>query len=219
MKTLLKVLSVLLLPIYLFARPPARPPGDGKKISAPKVSFSGTDESQRWQNYIADIEHLVRIQNNEELVALEKSGALVLLPETETIRVDPRLKSDTDYCYVLPRVSEFLKDLAVALTSDLPQRFFQINSAARDAVWQKNLQKNNPNAAAVSGPKASSHLTGATIDIAKLKVPPKQIKWMRKRLFLLAKKRMIWVTEETHQAVFHIMVFSTYKKGAALEKK
>lgn len=219
MKILMLVLFVLLVPLRLPARAPTGPPGKSKKVSLPPISFKGTDESQRWQNQVADTEHLVRIQDNRQLVALENLGTLVKLPETEAIRIDPRLKNDAEYCYALPRVVEFLQDFGTALRGDFAQGFAQVNSAVRDAVWQKNLQRNNSNAAAVFGPKASSHLTGATIDIAKLKMPPKQVVWMRKRLFMLAKKRMIWVTEETHQSVFHVMVFGTYKKGAALEKK
>ena len=185
----------------------------------PPVRLKGSDESQRWQNYMADIENLSRIENHGQLLVFEKKGLLVPLPETETIVLDPRLKITKEYCYARPWTCEFLEDLGKAYHRKFPTSVFQINSAVRDRVRQKDLQKKNANAAAIYGPKASSHLTGATVDITKRNMGKAQVVWMRRELFKFAKRRQIWVTEESfNQTVFHIMVFSSYRAKKEIKK-
>ena len=193
--------------------------GQPTMMVLPPVRLKGSDESQRWQNYMADIENLSRIENHSQLLVFEKKGLLVPLPETETIVLDPRLKVTREYCYVRPWTREFLEDLGKAYHRKFPTSVFQINSAVRDRTRQRNLQKNNANAAAVYGPKASSHLTGSTIDITKRGMGRAQVVWMRGELFKLAKQRQIWVTEESfNQTVFHIMVFSSYRTKKEIKK-
>ena len=179
----------------------------------PPVELKGSEESQLWQNYMVEKEGLARMPNRKHLLTWEALGFFVSLPQTNTARIDSRLKKDPEYCFALPRVADFLKDRAYELRRDLPGVHFEVSSAVRDEDRQKKIRRaGNWNAASVSGPKASSHLTGATIDITKKKMSKAQIEWWRKKLLYYETLRMIEATEEFNQAVFHIMVFGSYKR-------
>jgi hypothetical protein len=205
--------GVLLFWVPTFAGQQVAQTGGKETMSPPWIELGGSNESQLWQNYIADKEGLFRIQNRKQVLALEKMGALVPLLQSKTIKVDPRLRKDPEYCFVLPSVTDFLKDRAVEYKHDFLKPTFQVNSAVRDAVRQKRIRgSGNTNAADASGPKASSHLTGATIDITKRKMTQAQIEWWREKLLDLECQRVIEATEEFRQACFHIMVFGNYKR-------
>jgi hypothetical protein len=70
----------------------------------------------------------------------------------------------------------------------------------------------NGNTAPISGPKKSSHLTGATVDIAKVGLTKAELDWLRKKLLVLEAEDLIEATEEQDQLVFHAMVFHTYSQ-------
>lgn len=219
MRTRLLFLIFGFLFVFLFAQVQLGSTDVAQVPTKPPVELKGSDESQRWQNHMADLDHLNRIQNQAELLQLEKKHLLVPLPETSTICIDPRLKRDAMYCYTRPWTRKFLKDMALAFVQQFPGSSFQVNSAVRDRVRQRNLQKQgNHNAAAVSGPKASSHLTGATIDIAKHEMSKAELAWWRKALLCLERQGLIEATEESNQAVFHIMVFKRYAAEEPLVK-
>lgn len=212
MRKKLFLFILLFLFLFLSAGPPNIPvPEMVAPMDPPPLELSGSDASQRWQNYMADREHLARIETHRHLLLFEGKGLLVPLPNTRTIRVDPRLKHDPEYCYTRPWTRKFLIDCASQLQSDIPGSVFQINSAVRDRVRQKNLRRKNANAAATTGPKESSHLTGATVDITKLGMSHVELLWWRKKLIGLERAQLIEATEESNQAVFHIMVFKRYE--------
>ncbi len=176
--------------------------------AAQKQTLRGSHEAQRRQNEEADRENLSRIRDPKHLEWMKANGFLVGLPETGEVRVDPRLEPELRFCR--PWVREFL----LKFGSDFYGRFkkaIQVNSAARTVKYQKKLRKTNPNAADTSGPTASSHLTGATVDIAKLGYASAEVRWMRKYLFNLEKSGKILATEEYEQLVFHVMVIKPKK--------
>ncbi len=186
-----------------------------KKEKITKPSLRGSPESLEKQNRMADMENLSRIQDDAQLAKFIEQGLLVPIPEGVTIRIDPRLSEK--YRYVRPWVSQFLIDVG----KDFFERFKKslwINSAVRPTDYQEKLRERNKNAAPTNGSKQSSHMTGATIDIAKIPMlkdksaAREQLVWMRKRLLDLEGRDLIEATEEHVQAVFHVMISKKYRK-------
>lgn len=172
------------------------------------VSLRGSHEIQLRQNQEADREKLSRIKDAKHLEWMKANGFLVNLPETNEVRVDPRLEPELRFCR--PWVRDFLLKLANDFYN-LFHKPIQINSAVRTVKYQKRLRKTNRNAAESDGPMASSHLTGATVDVAKLGYTHDELRWMRQRLIDLEEDGKILATEEHWQLVFHIMVFKPKK--------
>ena len=169
-------------------------------------------ESRKIENIEADKEKLIRIENENQLEEMKKFGLLVELPKNEYLKIDSRLNANYHWC--LPVVKDFLTKLLEDFhkSSQKSKHKIQINSAVRTVEYQNELRKRNKNAVEAEGPYATSHTTGATIDIAKLNLSTKELKWIKKYLLNLEKNGKIEATEEHYQAVFHIMVFKNYSK-------
>ena len=168
--------------------------------------LKGSDASQRRQNAVADYYGLVRIENDEQLEEMIRAGLLVKIPESTGIKIDKRLPENLHY------VLSYVVDYLTKLGRDFYKEFgaeLQINSAVRTIIYQAHLGgvRKISNAASPYGEKRSSHLTGATIDIAKLPLTKEQLIWMRKRLVAEEINYILEATEEHRQAVFHIMIF------------
>ena len=179
-------------------------------VSSAQSSLKGSARSQRIQNQEADSNHLSRIKNDKELTSMVNHGYLVSLP-AGTITIDSRLQSK--FRYVRPWTKVFL----VRLEKTFEQKFgettkLQVNSAVRTVEYQKSLRTRNGNAAKTTGPKRSSHLTGSSIDLAKLNLTHDQLVWLRSVLTSLVRRRLIEATEEHGQECFHIMVFKRYEQ-------
>jgi Family of unknown function (DUF5715) len=175
------------------------------------ASLKGSKHSLRQQNKEADRENLTRIENDAQLERFKRSGLLVKLPENGYIQVDPRLPSKWRWCR--PVVAAFLRDLGREYFAEFHMSL-QVNSAVRTAERQRELRKRNGNATKADGKNRSSHLTGATIDLAKRNMTITEEKWLGKKLLDLEKKNLIEATEEKRQPCFHVMVFKSYH-GAA----
>ncbi|MBI2635588.1 MAG: D-alanyl-D-alanine carboxypeptidase family protein [Parcubacteria group bacterium] len=167
----------------------------------------GSSDAIERQNKQADLENLSRL-TEKQLGTFKKSGLLVPLPISKGVIVDDRLPKKYRYCR--PWVLQFLVDLGENYETRFGKQI-QVNSAVRTVEYQEELQKRNRNAAsAKAGSQQSSHLTGATIDIAKKDMSYRELAWMRNHLIVLERKGLIEATEEFHQEVFHIMVFNRY---------
>lgn len=171
------------------------------------ATLEGSQESLKRQNAQADEEGLVRIKDDKELAKLKKDKFLIPLPKNEYLRTDWRIPKGLRYC--TKWTNTFLLDISQEHWNVFGTRL-QINSATRTVLYQKRLRKRNANAAEAEGDTASSHLTGATVDIAKLKMTKVELEWMRAYLLELEKCGLIEATEEFNQAVFHVMVFRHY---------
>lgn len=163
--------------------------------------------SQELQNEMANRDNLSRIKNEVELEDFVERGLLIPLPKTKSIKIDWRLDNDRRFCR--PWTYQFLIDMGLAYKSRFKKRL-QVNSAVRTMEDQEKLRRKNGNAAPAEGPLASSHLTGATVDITKKKMSHAGLAWMRTELGRLKILGLIAVREEIHQPVFHIMVFKKY---------
>lgn len=170
----------------------------------------GTHDLLVHQNVIADVEGLNRIQDNAQLNAMVRSGALVGLPVSAALDVDPRLPANRRYCR--PWTARFLREISQA-HEELFGRPLQVNSAVRTVSFQRRLIRINGNAAPASGDTASPHLTGETIDITKKGMSTREIGWMRAALGELQRSGKMDVEEEFEQAVFHISVYKTFAPG------
>ena len=187
------------------------------------------DETQKWQNMYADEDGLERIKDDAERERLIKQGALVpihdaFLRETEAtthVRIDPRL--EVKKRWVRPCTKQYLLNLAAKFYEQF-QKSLQVNSAVRTVAEQKSLGRpgGNGNAAPFSGPEASTHLTGATIDVAKMEdvrvrgkakrrlMPVEQLNMLRNEILGHEAAGSVEATEEQYQAVFHIFVRKCY---------
>lgn len=160
------------------------------------------------QNIEADQSNLTRIANAAELKQFKDLGLLVPIPQTPGVIIDPRL--DTQYRLVRPWTAKFLSKLG----KSFKKRFgtnLQVNSAVRTIERQEEIARSNKNAAPTEGDTRSSHLTGASVDIAKKPLTSTQRRWLRAQLKSLERNDLIEATEEHYQAVFHIMVFRRYE--------
>ncbi len=168
-----------------------------------KASLLGSPASQIRQNEEADKHNLTRIEDDMELEFFTYAGILVSLEGIPGVVVDPRLRER--FRFVRPWVRDFL----IVLGKEFRLKFgvnLQINSAVRTAEYQRVLKGWNGNAAPTAGMKRSSHLTGATVDIAKLTLDVAQVEWLRNHFLTLEERGIVEATEEHTQSVFHVMV-------------
>lgn len=169
--------------------------------------LKGSHESLVRQNVRAEAEGLERIEDDADLNRLVRAGALVRLPTSQGLGVNPSMEQNRRYCR--PWTSRFLTELAAAHYTRF-RRSLQINSAVRTVEYQRRLMRTNGNAAPAEGDIASPHLTGATIDIGKKGLSVSEIGWLRAYLLPLQQAGRIDVEEEFRQACFHITVYKSY---------
>lgn len=193
----MRIFYVLILLVAIFVEP----------ANATNI-LQGSPEALARQNELADLEKLPRIRERQ-IKTFQQSELLVPLPKMMGVIIDYRLSTKYQWCR--PWARTFLIDIG----SDFHREFgknIQVNSAVRTVEHQAKLIKRNGNAASNKpGPRESSHLTGATIDIAKRGMSPEQLTWMRDRLMNLERRGLIEATEEFRQPVFHIMVSMKYQ--------
>jgi hypothetical protein len=173
--------------------------------------LKGSHESLVRQNVRSDEEGLTRIQDDADLLAMRRDGALVGLPTSAGLIVDERLPANRRYCRSW--TAQFLSDVSRVHYGRF-HRPLQVNSAVRTVEYQRHLELVNGNAAPAEGEDASPHLTGATIDIAKKGLSMEEVGWMRAYLQPLQAAGKIDVEEEFYQACFHITVYRSYRPQA-----
>lgn len=179
------------------------------------ASLKGSKASKERQNQEADREGLARVRNNKDLIRLERSGLLVALPEDGAVRVDERLAPERRWCR--PWTALFLRNIGRAYFAEFHQPI-KVDSAVRTVAYQRRLRRWNANAASAYGKRRSSHLTGATVDIATKNMSRAELAWMRRWLLFLESRGYIEAVQEHWQPCFHIMVFDTYP-GAVQEAR
>jgi uncharacterized protein YcbK (DUF882 family) len=155
------------------------------------------------QNLCADQMQLRRFQNEDEVQDAVSRGVLIALPNSQGLHVATNLPVGRRYA--LPQTVAFLLRLSEAYRLRFGKPLI-IDSAVRDADTQRALRRRNRNAAPVDGETASSHETGATLDIAKRGMTRAQLQWMRAILSYEVVMGRVVEEEEVHQACFHTMV-------------
>jgi len=172
----------------------------------------GSLESLERQNDRANAEGLERIEDEADLSDRIARGALVLVPVSAALEINPDLSEHHRYCR--PWTARFLSDLARAHDAQF-RAPIEVSSAVRTVEYQRHLIAINGNAAPADGDIASPHLTGATVDIAKKGMTNQQIGWMRSFLTPLQAAGKIDVEEEFQQSCFHITVYKSYVPARA----
>lgn len=196
----------LLLPLLALAFPP------GVLESASADLLRARPTSQLTQNRRADEEKLSRIRDRAMLRRFVRSGLLEPVPPRTRYyytRYIPR-----DYHYLRPWSKLFLERLSRQHYARF-KKPLRVTSMVRTASMQARLAGRNNNAADAHGPRRSSHLTGATLDISKAGMSAEQIEWMRGVLHSLKEQGYLYAVEEFSQPTFHIMVFRNYADYAA----
>lgn len=180
------------------------------------ASLRATGESQIIQNQRADGDHLSRMEN--DTMAARWKRLKLLTPVAS--------KTSTYYLSNIPKSSRYLRPWSKLFLSRLSRQYrtrfgkpLRVTSLLRTAVRQKALRRRNGNAASVTGPKRSSHLTGASIDISKKDMGRAQRAWMRRVLLSLHEKGYLYAIEENQQPNFHVMVYRSYEDYVAKQVK
>ncbi len=171
------------------------------------VLLKGSHDSLLRQNAEIDRLQLPRIQNDQELEELIARDQLVPLPNTQAVKVDPRMESSRRYCR--PWTRDFLEDFGQAYHKQFHQPI-QVNSAVRTVEQQQRLGRYNRNAAPADGDTASSHLAGLTVDIAKHGMTRRQRQFVEGYLVNMRNLGLVEAVEERRQACFHVMVSDRY---------
>lgn len=168
--------------------------------------FIPTKEAQIQQNLWEEKFGLKPIENDSELLALVRTGALVQIVSSSSIVIDPKLPLKRRYCrpWTLALIQSIAQQYETAFREPLV-----ITSAVRTVKVQRSLLHWNRNAAAIHGEMASSHLTGATVDVARRDMTAEQTRFMEQLLLEYALQNRVIVLEENGQECFHIFVIPT----------
>lgn len=176
------------------------------------ASLRATVGSQAAQNQKADDDHLSRMEDSE------MTARWVRLELLEPVSA----KTSSYYLHQVPSGNRYLRPWAKLFLSRLSRQYrarfgkpLRVTSLLRSAEYQKALTRRNGNAAAASGPKRSTHLTGASIDISKKGMTGKEVAWMRSVLSHLRDGGYIYAIEEFQQPNFHIMIYREYEDYVA----
>ncbi len=169
--------------------------------------FRPSHDSLLRQNEEIDRLELPRIADDGELEQLKARQDLVEIPESQTLRFDPRLDPARRYCR--PWTRDFVQDLSEAYYRRFHDQI-QVNSAVRTVRIQHKLRRHNRNAAPEYGETASSHLAGITLDIQRRGMSKEQVHFVERYLFYLRALGLVEPEEERHQWVFHVMVSDHY---------
>ncbi len=169
--------------------------------------FRPSHDSLLRQNEEIDRLELPRIADDDELEQLKARQDLVEIPESESLRIDPRLDPARRYCRSWTR--DFVQDLSEAYYRRFHDQI-QVNSAVRTVKVQHKLRRHNRNAAPEAGETASSHLAGITVDLQRRGMTKQEVHFVERYLFYLRALGLVEPEEERHQWVFHVMVSDRY---------
>lgn len=159
------------------------------------------------QNEKADRDHLSRMADDA------MAARWVRLKLLEPVAA----KTSTYYLHQIRQPNRYLRPWTKLFLARLSRQYYarfktplRVTSLLRPAEYQRSLQRRNGNAGSYRGPKASTHLTGAALDISKKGMTSRQLSWMRSVLSSLNEKGHIYGIEEFKQPHFHVMVYRSY---------
>lgn len=179
----------------------------GNDFSMRPPEMVGSRSKQQLQNDIAKKAGVRLLLTDEDILEEILYGNLVRIPLSEWYYTDPDLGlgyPDRELMYyVRPWVVEILLD-------PLGERYFEkfgrrlkVTSLVRTSARQGQLRGWNVNAQASV---VSAHLYGSVVDISKLEMSDKELRWMRRELNELIGKGRVVVVEEMNILNFHIFV-------------
>lgn len=169
--------------------------------------LKGSHDSMERQNQEIDRLQLPRIADEEQLLELERTGELVPIEETQTLRWSAAIQADKRYSR--PWTRQFLEDMSTGYYKQFHVPL-QVNSAVRTVEQQQKLRRHNRNAAPEAGEISSSHLAGITVDLAKRGLTRAQHQWVEDYLKNLRDQGLVEAAEERRTFCFHVMVSDRY---------
>jgi hypothetical protein len=159
------------------------------------------------ENARADADGLSRLRTRAALDRFVRAGLLVPLPEEAR---GFRVVGVPGWRRVArPWTRRFVQQLGDALYALFGSRL-RVTDLARTEAVQKALGEWNGNAAPARGAVASTHLTGASVDLSKIEHSDVEIAWLRLVLGRLTARGLVSAIEEFAQPHFHVMVFRAY---------
>jgi LysM repeat protein len=182
--------------------------GDLASIAVPIPASRG---HRARENAGADADRLSRIGSRTALDRFVRLRLLVPVPDTargfRVVRV-PGWRQVTR-----PWTRTFLYQLGAA-ASELFGSRLRVTDLTRTERAQLTLRQWNGNAAPARGPLASTHLTGAAVDLSKIEHSDVEIAWLRIVLRRLTARGVVDAIEEFAQPHFHVMVLRAYSRYA-----
>ena len=173
--------------------------------------------SQIVQNKRADTDDLSRMKNVAMVQRFARAGLLVRVPSRTRHYYTRYIPAK--YSYLRPWSKLFLDRLSSQYYARFKKKL-RVTSLVRTAALQISIAKRNKNAASAYGPRRSSHLTGATLDISKKGMKQRELDWMRRVLHSIKVEGYLYAVEEFQQPAFHVMVYKNYPQYvASLQRK
>jgi hypothetical protein len=160
-------------------------------------------------NAQASAERLSRLRTRAALDRFVRAGLLVPVPEeARGFRVVgvPRWRR-----VARPWARLFVQQLGEALHTLFGSRL-RVTDLTRTVAVQETLGKWNGNAAPAWGAVASTHLTGAAVDLSKVEHSDIELAWLRLVLARLTARGLVSAIEEFAQPHFHVMVLRAYAR-------
>jgi Family of unknown function (DUF5715) len=167
----------------------------------------GSHDSMTRQNEEIDRLQLPRIADQEQLLELERTGELVPIQETQSLRWSTAIQADKRYAR--PWTNQFLVDMSSAYYKEF-RTPLQVNSAVRTMEQQQKLRRHNRNAAPETGEISSSHMAGITVDLARRGLTKAEHQWVEDYLKNLRDLGLVEAAEERRTWCFHVMVSDRY---------
>jgi LysM repeat protein len=159
------------------------------------------------ENAEANADGLSRIPSRAVLARFARAGLLLPVqsvgPGFRVVDVDGWRR------VTRPWTRLFLRQLGVAMDTLFDARL-RVTDLTRTEAVQLALGKWNGNAAPASGPGASTHLTGAAVDLSKVEHTDAEIAWLRVVLGRLTERGLVDAIEEFAQPHFHVLVRRAY---------
>lgn len=180
-----------------------------RRAKKPKAtpSLRASPDSLARQNEVIDRYGLPRINNAKEMERYTTQCFFV--------------KVESPYLDVVDKIGGYAilptRDFLLLFGEEFYRAFhkkFKVTWILRPCDFQEELLKNHETIADCATPgKQSAHLTGAALDISRLPMTPREIRWVRKKLAAYKKAGKIEAIEEMWNNTFHIMVCPNWQTG------
>ena len=163
------------------------------------------------ENAAATQDGLSRLATHRRLTRFRRAGLLVPIPASGGAYYVSGVPEP--FRVARPWTKRFIEQLAAAKRRSFGTPL-RITGLTRTQAYQEALGMTNGNAAPAHGDSRSTHLTGASVDISKRRLPLREIKWLRAVLRQLTVDGLVLAIEEFRQPHFHVLVRKRFGRAA-----